>query len=231
MQFLGQTIPIRANCSHVKIDVGLGLHNVQSIHWLKHEKDLFVFMFDPNPDSVASCVERMRKGGAADTLLANGNDLCILPLALADVGGPEERPFYSMALDGGTSSLFRPVDPTLGPIKEVRTVLAVPLRQFFEAFPWDRFPVVDYLKVDVQGADLEVLKSAGPWLAERVIYVTAEPESTAYAGCGGNTREAMENYMQSQGFEAIDHPNTSDPTFVNRRFKGGAAEVYIYQQN
>lgn len=231
MQFLGQNISIRAGCSHVKIDVGLGMHNVQSINWLKHEKDLFVFMFDPNPDSVASCVERMWVEVGA-TIVANGNDLCILPVALAaTAGGPEERPFYSMALDGGTSSLFRPVDPTLGPVKEVRKVLTVPLQQFFEAFPWDRFPVVDYLKVDVQGADLDVLKSAGPWLAERVVYVTAEPESAAYAGCGGNTREAIEAYMQSQGFEAIDHPNTSDPTFVNRRFKGEAAGIYIYQRN
>ena len=215
----------------MKIDVGLGMHNVQSINWLKHEKDLFVFMFDPNPDSVASCVERMRSGGTAAAMAVNGNDLCILPLALAaTAGGPEERPFYSMALDGGTSSLFRPVDPTLGPVKEVRKVITVSLRQFFEAFPWNRFPVVDYLKVDVQGADLDVLQSAGPWLAERVVYVTAEPESVAYAGCGGNTREAMEAYMQSQGFEAIDHPNTSDPTFVNRRFNGEAAGVYIYQR-
>jgi hypothetical protein len=100
-----------------------------------------------------------------------------------------------------------------------------------EAFPWGRIPWIEYLKVDVQGGDLDVLRSAGPWLAERVVYVTAEPESAAYAGCEGNTAEAITAYMTSQGFERIVHPNTCDPTFVNRRLKGEVAEgIYIYQK-
>lgn len=230
MQLFGQTIPIPDTIRRVKIDVGLGMHNVQSIQWLKHDRDLFVFMFEPNPVCIESCVGRMCEEGP--TFSANGNEVCILPFAVADVSGVVDMPFYAMWVDGGTSSLFLPTDPTLGLIAGLHVVQACPLRLLFEAFPWDRIPWIDYLKVDVQGGDLAVLRSAGPWLAERVVYVTAEPESTAYAGCEGNTEEAITAYMTAQGFERIVHSNTCDPTFVNLRFKGEVADaVYIYQQN
>jgi FkbM family methyltransferase len=228
MQLLGQAISIPDSCRHVKIDVGMGMHNVQSIHWLKHEQDLFVFMFDPNMESVTSCIGHMSR--MQDTIRANRNEICVIPVALADVSSACARPFYSMAQDGGTSSLFRPQDPSLGPVKALREVWTIPLSSLFEAFPWDRIPYIDYVKVDVQGADLEVLRSAGPWLAERVVYVTAEPEATAYEGCQGNTREAIEAYMVSQGFQSIDHPHTSDPTFVNRRYAEIAPQISIYQR-
>lgn len=228
MDFLGQTIPIPASCRRVKLDIGMGMHNVQSINWLKHEKDLFVFMFEPNTDCVQSCMAHMQQIQGA--MEAGRNAICLLPLAIANVEGMEERPFYCMALDGGTSSLLRPVDRRLGPIKEVRQAACVSLSSFFESFPWGRFPVIDYVKIDVQGADLDVLRSAGSWLADRVIYVTVEAESTDYEGCEGNTEGAIEEYMRGQGFDRIRHANTSDPTFVNRRFKGEAAGIYIYQR-
>ena len=112
----------------------------------------------------------------------------------------------------------------------MRQVLSVPLSAFLEAFPWERFAFIDYIKIDVQGADLDVLRSAGSWLADRVVYVTVEAESTDYEGCEGNTEGAIEEYMRDQGFDRICHANTSDPTFVNRRFKGEAEGIYIYQR-
>ena len=44
------------------------------------------------------------------------------------------------------------------------------LYYFLNQIPYDKFPVISYIKIDTQGADLNVLKSAGKYLSERVVY-------------------------------------------------------------
>ena len=39
----------------------------------------------------------------------------------------------------------------------------------------------------------------------------------------------MEEYLITQDFIKIDHPNTSDPTFINKKYYHLKDIVYIYQ--
>jgi FkbM family methyltransferase len=223
-----QAYTIPTNISHIKIDVGLGLHNVHSKDWLKYEKDLFVFMFDPNRDSINSSLNYMEQ--IKQTIANNQNSFAVLPIALSNVLEESSLDFYSMQNDGGTSSLFKPININrLGPIKSKNTVPVFSLKHFFDLFPWDRFEYIEYIKIDAQGADFDIIKSAGNYLSEKVVFITAEPESNDYENCSHNTTENMEQYLLTQNFVRIEHPNTDDPTFMNRKFSHLYNKIYIYQ--
>jgi FkbM family methyltransferase len=223
-----QTCNIPKNISHIKIDVGLGLYNCYSNNWLKCEKDLFVFMFDPNKDSINSILQYMEK--MKSILISNNNSFAVIPVALSNVLEESSLDFYSMQNDGGTSSLFKPTNiKRLGPIKSKNVVPVFSLKHFFDLFPWDRFEYIEYIKIDAQGADFDIIKSAGNYLSERVVFITAEPESYDYENCNHNTAENMEQYLLTQNFIKVEHPNTQDPTFMNKKFSHLYNEIYIYQ--
>jgi len=138
-------------------------------------------------------------------------------------------PFYVMSKDCGTSSLYAPRDPTLGPMAKQIRVPLITLVVLLKNFPWDRFPYIEYLKVDAQGSDLDVLIGAGALLQKRVVFVTAEPGGTQYYKAEHCNVNNIAAYMQSQGFQMINHPCTTDPTFVNRRFIAQAQKIQISQ--
>jgi FkbM family methyltransferase len=221
-------INIPENITHIKIDVGLGMNNVQSQNWLKNESNLFIFMFDPNTDSINSSLNYMEQ--YKDIFNNNNNSFHIIPVALSNVEEEKNLDFYSMQNDGGTSSLYKPINARLGPVKNKSIVKVYPLKQFFDLFPWNRFEYIDYIKIDAQGADLDIIKSAGDYLKDRVVYITAEPEHTDYENCNNNTSENMEEYLLTQNFIKIDHPNTSDPTFINKKFMELKDKIYIFQR-
>ena len=78
-----QNINIPQNITHVKIDIGLGLNNVQSQNWLRNDKNLFVFMFDPNIDSIISSMNNMKY--IEEDIKNNNNSYKIVPVALSNV--------------------------------------------------------------------------------------------------------------------------------------------------
>ena len=219
---------IPKNIKHYKIDIGLGMNNIHSQDWLKYEKDLFVFMFEPNIDSKNSSLENTNK--IKDIIQTNSNAFTIIPVALSNVENQTTMEFYSMLNDGGTSSLYKPININrLGPVKNKNLVSVFSLKHFFDLLPWDKIEYIEYIKIDAQGSDFDIIQSAGNYLSERVVFITAEPENNDYQYCNHNTCENMTNYLLSQNFEKINHPNTDDPTFINKKFKHLYDKIYIYQ--
>lgn len=216
----------------IKIDVGLSYSAPQSEVWLSHDSDLFVFGFEPNPE----CIDSLRAGNITrrpghDKPLSNENSrrLALIPVALGNVSAPTELDFYTMSKDCGTSSLFKPDTSSLGGIKEIIKVPVHNLSEFFDRFPWDRFAHIEYIKIDAQGADLDILKGAGKYLTDHVVYITAEPENSYYVGCNNSEKE-INAFMSTIGFDRVRHSNTSDPTFLNRKFEHLANSIFIYQK-
>jgi FkbM family methyltransferase len=219
----------------VKFDIGTSYGAPQSQVWLSHDPDVFVFGFDPNPD----CINTIRAGniqlqhiGHSQPIYQNYLDtrFCLIPVALYNVEQPKEMDFYMMCNDCGTSSLHTPIDSIIGPVKEVVKVPVYSLKQVFDVFPWDRFEYIEYIKIDAQGSDYDILVGAGDYLKERVVYITAEPEMYQYANCYHNSEHNMSNYLASQNFERIHHPNTHDPTYINKKFMHLKDQIFIYQQ-
>lgn len=234
MEKYTKNIVIPNNITHIKLDIGLSYSAPQSQNWLSREENLFVFGFEPTLDSVNNILNGNVQNKYHGSLPAISNEYInktfyIIPVALSNVEEPTTTMFYSMLNDTGTSSLYEPIDERLGPIKEKIEVPVYSLKHFFDLFPWDRFEFIDYIKIDAQGADFDIIKGAGDYLKERVVFITAEPESHQYNNCSNNTRENMDTYLKSQNFVQINHPNTSDPTFLNNKFKHLYDNIYINQ--
>jgi FkbM family methyltransferase len=220
----------------IKIDVGLSYGAPQSQKWFEHDKEaLYVFGFEPNTE----CLQILHAGNIQNKHHSHGksienkylfNNLCIIPVALSDVKSETSMLFYEMQNDCGTSSLHKPNEHILGSVKKITTVPVFSLKHFFDIFDWDRFPYIEYIKIDAQGSDYNILLSAGEYLKERVVYITAEPECVQYENCENNNINNMKHFLESQGFIEIRHPNTSDPTFINKKYMHLKDDIYIYQQ-
>lgn len=164
-----------------------------------------------------------------NTLNIQSNSYTIIPVALQNITQETKLVLYNMYKDGGTSSLYIPTDITLGPVKSQNIVDVYSLKHFFDVFPWNKFEYIDYLKIDAQGSDFDIIKSAGGYI-KNIVYITAEPESNSYANCMHNTEYNMTEYLRDYGFVKIQHPNCSDPTYVNTKYLNLASNIFIYQK-
>lgn len=223
----------------IKLDVGVCYTAAHTQNWLDADGGAMVFGFEPNPlsyKSITSKPEDRPKNfrGYMNGITGSyhqieydlvGKRCFFMPVALSDVEKPETMDFYVTANMPDCSSLNKPKSD-FTEISSVEKVPVFSLRDFFELLPNDK--IVDYIKVDVQGADLKVLKGAGLHLKNRVVFVTAEPETRTYEDCTDNTAENITSYMESQGFSRIRHTNTQDPTFLNKKF-WDRQNVYISQ--
>jgi len=223
-------IAIPAHIKHVKLDIGLSYSAPQSQQWLSHEEDLWVFGFEPHLLSVHTL-----KQGAVKQHPSHGEPLDIkyidksffvIPCALGKLSG-EYVPFYITA-PHGCSSLYAPINLKREGITEVPVFR---LSDFFDLFPFDTHPLIDYIKIDAQGSDLDIVKNAGSYLQERVVYITIEPEDSSYENTTNSVYE-ISDYMHSIGFVPTYGSDTDDPTFINAKFLDYVRthEIKIFQR-
>ena len=213
-------IVIPSNIKHIKIDIGLSYNAPNSQRWLEREEDLLIFAFEPNPRSVKAILSSDNKKqhpGHGDVLNINyiNKNIYIIPVALGNIQNTELN-FYITEGDEGCSSIYEP-KVHIFKTKEIIKVPIFTLADFFMLLP-DNIKYIEYIKIDAQGSDLNIIKSGGDYISEKVVYVTLEPEYNQYHNTSDNTFENMKIYMESIGFKHIQHPDTSDPTFVNLKF-------------
>jgi len=177
----------------VKVDVGLSYSAVNAVQWIREDPELLVFGFEPLPESC-----KILRSWIAEQEDSNflSMQLVILPVALGKEGGIAQ--LHVTDADTASSSLLSP--------KKMRerdsiSVQVFPLSDLLQALPWDEIKKVDYLKLDCQGLDLDILKAAvdGGWLKKRIALVTAEAEDEQYFGSQNSAGELID-LMKSQGF-------------------------------
>ena len=228
---LTQKLAIPDHIKHVKLDIGLSYNAPMSEQWLSNEEDLFVFGFEPNPASVSSFLSgrAIAHPGHGKPLQAKfiGSHFALFPCALG-IHDESTIQFYVTKADCGCSSLYAPYTFE---VEQVINVPIFPLTSFFSLFPFDRFPVIEYIKIDAQGSDLDIVKSAETYLSEHVLFITLEPENDYYLGTSNSAYE-IDQYMSSIGFKRFFSPQTSDPTYLNLRLMDylDTHQVQIYQK-
>lgn len=211
---------------HVKIDIGLSYSAPCSQSWLSKEEDLLVIGFEPNPECINSILSKniTKRNQSHDEPIENkyiNNSFFLIPVALSNVNEPTTMYLYGMENDCGCSSLFQPIN--LGPIKEVYKVPVYSLKHFFDSFPWNQIEYIDYVKINTQGSDLDILKGAGEYI-RNIAYIRASTESNSYINCGHNTLDNMINYLEKYDFILINHQNT---TFINKKYLHLKNKIYI----
>lgn len=226
-------IAIPSHIKHVKLDIGLSYSAPMSQHWLTHENDLVVFGFEPNPASIDSILQGAEKLHPSHGTPLNkkfiGAQFFLIPSALGSQSMSNTiMQFYVTKNDYGCSSLYRPKEFEIDQIVDVPVFS---LSDFFDLFPFDTHPIIDYIKIDAQGADLEIAEGAGNYLAERVIYITLEPEDDVYENTT-NSQSQIDSYMRSIGFIPHVSQDAADPTYFNTRFSDYIKNnpVKIYQK-
>ncbi len=238
MQKYLNNIKIPNNITRIKIDIGLAYNAPQTQNWFENNllEDLFVFGFEPNPISYENILkmdiikQHEHHGKPLENKYINSGCFCLIPVALSNVSNETIMKFYDMTNDCGTSSLYYPKDDNLGSIKNTINVSVFSLKHFFDCFDWNRFPYIEYIKIDAQGSDYDILLGAGDYLKERIVYITAEPECRQYINCEHNNVNNIAKYLESQGFIQVYDKNTDDPTFINTKYLHLKDDIYIYQR-
>lgn len=221
----------------IYLDIGLSFDAPHTQNWIDNDvnNDMMVFGFEANPFWVQYITSEIKDNNFKDfhtntkpLQYEHINKKCfIVPVALHDVNKPCFMDFHVPSYSEGCGSLL-PHTPVLGDTAKRFSVPVYSLKDFFDLLPFDKIECVDYIKVDVQGCDIDVLKSAGLYLKEYVAYVTAEPETYQYYGAEGNTADNIKRLMEDNGFQYVRHPNTKDPTFLNTKFQH-KRNIYIWQ--
>lgn len=221
IKLVGGVIQLPKDCSRIKLDVGLSSNAPQACVWLEQDPQLVVFGFEP----VAENVRSIRSGSSSwptkvDPTLVDSR-LFVIPAALADVHPPQRLQMHVTAIDTGRSSLLT---PQTFEIAYTEAVDAFRLSDFLKLLPWHAVSVIDHLKTDCQGSDLDVLRSAGSWI-HQILAITAEPEDQQYRGSQNSSRD-IKRYLQRRGFLELSRAQKSiprgrvqadvdDPTYVN----------------
>lgn len=211
------TIPSHIN--KLKFDIGLSYNAPVSRKMLEQDANLFIYGVEPNIESINSVNEYVSE-------YLNSNRMCILPFALDNVEEPTEREFFNTSNDPGCSSLHKPVVNNIT-VGSVNTVTTYPLFTLFENINWTRFNYIEWVKIDAQGSDLDILKSAKNYLHDRVVYVTAEPGGHQYENCENCTANNINEYMLSQNFLPV-YDRVSDPTFINKKFMHLRDQIFLH---
>lgn len=212
---------------HIKLDIGLSYNAPQSQLWLSEEKDLLVFGFEPNFDSVKSIISGAKKresfhGECLNIQYIKSKNFLLIPCALGKEN--KEIDFFSTADDIGCSSIYK---PTYHPVSETYKVQCFTLKSFFDLFPFEDFPLIEYIKVDAQGSDLDIIKSGGDYIKNNIVIITLEASTCEEYINTNNNVNVIHNYMLSIDFEPHISGQTIDPTYINKRFKD--QKVYIKQ--
>lgn len=224
---------------HIKLDIGLSKEAIQSSTWLRKEPNLKVYGFEPHPHN-------LKRLYACDCYVSDNrsilpdlhNRLTILPIALDNVKQKTKMKLYIPNIDNGCSSLLNinPNNTFFRGLKEEIDVDVISLKMFFDENPniLKDFEYIDYIKLDTQAKDLDIIKSAIDIIKENVVWVTAEPDGGYYneEHLNKDDRCNIENiikYMTDNNFVFVNHQNTSDPTFYNRKFESIKDDIFIFQ--
>ena len=224
--FQGDFLVLPNYCKTVKFDVGLSVNAPQSAAWLAQDPGLFVFGFEPvskNRDAIMTGVSSWPTN--LDPNLV-GERIEIIPCALGSSSNPNGMKMYITKLDPGCSSLLEPIDIE---VDYFETVPVFTLENFLKYFPFQQIPLIDHLKIDVQGTDIEVLKGLGMYM-DRFMAITIEIDIANYRETQ-NSQKGVIKLLRAQGFRKIRSNRIAkfyrnlrgyqielevdDPTFIN----------------
>lgn len=224
-------LSIPANIKHIKVDVGISINAPNSGIWLNTIPDLMVFAFEPDPASLLR-VKSGLNGFVGDHYRDSNYDKLVKSqphFKFLDQKFVDKTWFgCNVALDEGPRSHFgifhinddpgtNSMNAADGSRAEIHTLASfkvpiLPMSEFLALVPWDRFPVIDQVKIDAQGADLRILKGMGDYLQERVVCLSAEGGATGYAL--SHSEGDLAAYLTDRGFV-----HYQGETYRNKKFE------------
>ncbi|HSS62441.1 MAG TPA: FkbM family methyltransferase [Candidatus Limnocylindrales bacterium] len=200
---------VARNRSYRRVWIDVGAHEGESsFPYAAADPSLLVYAFEPNLRAAARVMGKLR-------------NYVILPIAIAERDGSAELNLN--AYEQSSSLLPADADGVKSWVTEAHfevigsvVVPTMRLDTFMTAVGLEH---VDFLKVDAQGLDLEVVKSAGDRLRD-VARVQLEATTVSYRQYeGAPGKSVIVEYMESKGFrlageEIQSHGQEANLTFV-----------------
>ncbi len=199
----GGTLVLPNWVQRIKIDVGLAFNAPNSEIWLRDTNDLMVFGFEPVLENfeMLSAKEVSHDFLRIDPMRVG---VSFFPLRFAVGSQPGLAEMYITEDDLGCSSIL---EPKLMEVSRRETIEVVRLDELLKLLPWDRIRLVEHIKTDCQGTDLDVVKSAGEFL-RRTLAVTIEPDDYTYEK-SENSYVEITRYFKSFNFVNQNSPSAS----------------------
>ncbi|HEY1454995.1 MAG TPA: FkbM family methyltransferase [Candidatus Dormibacteraeota bacterium] len=191
------------------IDVGAH-HGEMTFPFAAADSSLLVYAFEPNLRAANEIMGRLR-------------NFVVLPIAVAERDGSAELQLNAYEQSSSLLSPDREGVKTWKSDAEFKVVgtVTVPTMRLDTFMNQTGIQSVDYLKVDAQGLDLEVVKSAGDRLKD-VAKVVLEATNVPYRQYeGAPDKTSIIEYMTAMGFrlageEIQSHGQEANLTFVRR---------------
>lgn len=181
----------------LRFDIGLSNDMPNSLEWLEKDEDVFVVGIEPHPNNFQCCKELIDNSKFKDRCF-------LIESAIDDVENTDKKVFYGLGgpetnYDAGTSSLRKPIGRFKNSIKEVYNVNVISLNYILDNL---EYHLIDLIKTDTQGNDLNVLKSLKEHI-KKVIYIHSEyDESSDYKNA--NTGSELDDFLLKNNFEKYD---------------------------
>ena len=213
--------------SHIKslrFDIGLSWNAPNSGMWLKNDNTIFVIGVEANKYAAESIMQNgfvIQQENLQIPFYTQAQNYALLNVALDNVDSQTTKPFYHMKGDVGVSSLLKPTEALGYEVLEMGDVDVLPLFMLMDKIDWDRFEYIELVKIDTQGKDLDIIKSAKSYL-DKIVFLN----------CEINTFNHYENniapseyhtYLESMGFEkvldnSIVDGEVVDVTYINKKY-------------
>jgi FkbM family methyltransferase len=183
--------------SGIWIDVGCHLGE-KTLRFARQNPSLIVYAFEPNLKLVSHFV------GVAPNFV-------IIPMAVAEYDGCGD--FYINAFDAASSLIpFNPegLQRWIGWEQlRVERKVSVPVIRLDTFMSLLRIPQIDFLKIDAQGADLSVIKSAGKRLTD-IRLISLEVATTPIPlYVGAPKKDEIVEYLENARFVLVDSEEQS----------------------
>jgi FkbM family methyltransferase len=243
LEYSAGKIKLPSYCRSVRIDVGLSVNAPQSAVWISRDPALHVFGFEPVLENRKS----IQRGNSPWPVNLDpkdiGNRIDIIPCALLEKHLPAGLNIYVTKKDPGCSSILK---PKTFEVDYVENVQVFSLNEFLADFPFEVIEYISHLKIDVQGADIQVLEGSRKYL-HRIMCVTVEVDTQEYESTR-NSLEAIREILEPFGFVLLKkgliakialllkgikvNAEADDPTFLNiHLYKSKKpSKFWIYQR-
>lgn len=227
-------INIPANCARLRLDIGLSHNAPNSFNWLENNSDVAVIGIEANRYNVKTLVERIKSKNSEKNKIKERFQLVYC--AIDNAKKPGYASFYHVTGDSGTSSLLPPTDELLKrhyyKVREKSNVPVVSLSDILKNIEWGRIEYIEICKIDTQGKDLDVLKSAANYLSKIAIVIAEVNTWGQYEGAASENQ--ITAYMIKNGFSIYryiyqEKDKASDIVYINEslaeKVKGFLSEL------
>lgn len=213
---------IPSHIKNIRLDIGLSYCAPNSTIWLNENPDTFVIGVEANKYAANRIISNGFRANQKNLSLPFPHpNFILLNIALDNVESKTTKPFYHMSGDVGVSSLLKPTEALGDSVAELSDVDVYPLSDILEKIDWDRFQYIELVKIDTQGKDLDIIKSAGSYL-DKIVYLNCEINTFNHYENNPKPEE-YDLYLTDNNFEfvldnSIVDSEVVDRTYINKKY-------------